>query len=31
MDKANSVGAYKVVLVDDSHLIVVVNEIDQKI
>ena len=30
MEKANSFGAEKVLLVNDSHLIVVVNEIDQE-
>ena len=30
MDRANCVGAYKVVLVNGSHLIVVLNEIDQE-
>ena len=30
MDRANFVGAYKVVVVDDSLLIVEVNEIDQE-
>ena len=30
MEKANCVGTYKVLLINGSHLIVVVNEIDQE-